>query len=182
MRFATYSSYFAGKLDFIPILNVILLLLLFFLLCSSFFVLQVGEPIVLPITRDAAAGSAPSRLIVVVSHDPDRPNGDKIFFNDQLTTLDRLPQVLNDAKAAFPGDSLIAKIDRGVPTETLVSILQTSRELDLKVTLATSLAPAGRPAEDARGTTAAATPAPPNSPAQTEAPADGVPAPAHEAR
>src|SRR6185295_11070546 len=102
MRFATYSSYLAGKLDFIPLLNVILLLLLFFLLCSSFFVLQTGEPIVLTKARDASAGSAPSRLILVVSHDPDQPNGDKIFFNDQLTTLEKLPQVLSEAKSAFP--------------------------------------------------------------------------------
>ena len=170
MRFATYSSYDAGKLDFIPLLNVILLLLLFFLLCSSFFVLQVGEPIVLPAAKDKSIGSAPSRLILVVSHDPDRADGDKIFFNDQLTTLDKLPQALSDAKASFPGDSLIAKIDRGVPTETLVSILQTSRELDLKVTLATSLAPAA-------GTAPPATRNPP----KTDAPADGTPAAAHEA-
>jgi biopolymer transport protein ExbD len=165
MRFATYSSYFAGKLDFIPVLNVILLLLLFFLLCSSFFVLQVGEPIVLTAARDASAGSAPSRLILVVSHDPDTLHGDKIFFNDQLTTLEKLPQVLSEAKSAFPGDSLIAKIDKGVPTETLVSILQTSRELDLKVTLATSLSPR----------TIA-------NPAETETPADGTPAAADTAR
>lgn len=140
MRFATYNSYYAGKLDFVPVLNVVLLLLLFFLLCSSFFVLQVGEPIILPATRDASAGSGPSRIILVVSHDPSRPDGDKIFFNDQLTTLDHLPTRLSEAKATFPGDSLIAKLDRGVPTETLVSILQTARELDMKVTLATSLA------------------------------------------
>jgi len=174
MRFATYSSYFAGKLDFVPVLNVILLLLLFFLLCSSFFVLQVGEPIALSSARDAGVGSAPSRLILVVSHDSNRLDGDKIFFNDQLTTLDRLPQVLNDAKANFPGDSLIAKIDRGVPTETLVSILQTARQLDLKVTLATSLAPANADS--------AATVIPPSNLSTTEAPADGVPAPAHTAR
>lgn len=168
MRFATYSSYLAGKLDFVPVLNVILLLLLFFLLCSSFFVLQVGEPIVLPSARDASAGSAPSRLILVVSHDPSRPDGDKIFFNDQLTTLDKLHAVLNEAKASFPGDSLIAKLDRGVPTETLVSILQTARELNLKVTLATSMAPSSGP-----GST-------PKNPTATDAPADGIPAAAHE--
>ena len=163
MRFATYNSYYAGKLDFIPLLNVILLLLLFFLLCSSFFVLQVGEPLTLPKTGDVSAGSAPSRLILVVSHDSDRSDGDKIFFNDQLTTLEKLPKVLMDAKEYFPGDSLIAKIDRGVPTETLVSILQTARELDLKVTLATSLAPASA------GNTPKTTPS-----------SDGLPAAAHQ--
>ena len=169
MRFASYTSYYAGKLDFVPILNVILLLLLFFLLCSSFFVLQVGEPIVLPSTHDSSAGSAPSRLILVVSHDSDRPDGDKIFFNDQLTTLEKLPEVLSQAKGSFPGDSLIAKIDRGVPTETLVSILQTSRELDLKVTLATSMATVPRSSSN-----------PPKS--DTDSSADGTAAPADEAR
>jgi hypothetical protein len=82
--------------------------------------------------------------MLVVSHDSSRPDGDKIFFNDQLTTLENLPAVLRKAREAFPGDSLIAKIDRGVPTETLVSILQIARELDLKVTLATSMAPSAR--------------------------------------
>jgi biopolymer transport protein ExbD len=147
MRFATYSSYFAGKLDFVPLLNVVLLLLLFFLLCSSFFVIQVGEPLVLPKAPDTTAGSAPSRLILVVSHDRSRPDGSKIFFNDELITLDKLPNVLTEARRTFPGDSLIAKIDHSVPTATLVSILQIARELDLKVTLATSLSPA--PAKNA---------------------------------
>lgn len=142
MRFAALSSFFAGKLDFVPLLNVILLLLLFFLLCSSFFVLQVGEPITLPAAADAQTGSPPSRLILVVSHDPSRPDGDKIFFNDQLTNLEKLSSVLSEAKASFPGDSLIIKIDRSAPSEALVSILQIARQLDLKVTLATSLAPA----------------------------------------
>ncbi|MBV9463299.1 MAG: biopolymer transporter ExbD [Verrucomicrobiae bacterium] len=140
MRFPSTSTFFAGKTDVVPLLNIILLLLLFFLLCSSFFVLQVGEPIVLPRSKDGS-GSAPSRLILVVSHDNSRFGGDKIFFNDQLTDLAKLPEVLRGAKALFPGDSLVAKIDRGVPTATLVSILQVARELGLKVTLATSTAP-----------------------------------------
>lgn len=147
MRFATPTSYLPGKMDFVPLVNVILLLLLFFLLCSSFFVLQTGEPIELSAAADSQAGSAPSRLILVVNHDPSRSGGDKIFFNDQLTSLEKLPTALADAKAAFPGDSLVAKLDRGVPTETLVSILQTARKLDLKVTLATSLSPAASPGE-----------------------------------
>ncbi len=119
-----------GPLDVTAMIDVVLLLLIFFMLNSSF-VLQPGVEVHPPKGLDA--GVRDSRYVInITAQDPP-----KIFFNDQLVTLEKLEGQLNRIGRRSEDPQIIIRADRAVPHGTVTEILNTAIRAGLSVVIAT---------------------------------------------
>jgi len=119
-----------GPLDITAMIDVVLLLLVFFMLNSSF-VLQPGVEVTPPKGLDA--GVRDSRYVINVT----AQNPPRIFFNDQLVTLEKLESQLNRMGRRSGDSQIIIRADHAVPHGTVTEILNTAIQAGLSVVIAT---------------------------------------------
>ncbi|MEM6883650.1 MAG: biopolymer transporter ExbD [Verrucomicrobiota bacterium] len=119
-----------GQLDVTAMIDVVLLLLIFFML-NSHFVLQPGVEVNPP--RGLAEGVRDSRFVInVTAQEPPR-----IFFNDQLVTLEKLEGQLNRMGRRSADVQIIIRADSAVPHGTVTEIMNTALRAGLSVVIAT---------------------------------------------
>lgn len=119
-----------GPLDITAMIDVVLLLLIFFMLNSSF-VLQPGVEVNPPKGLDA--GVRDTRYIInITSQQPPR-----IFFNDQLVSLEKLEGLFNRIGRRTDGVQVIIRADKNVPHGTVTEILNIAIRAGLSVVIAT---------------------------------------------
>ena len=119
MKFKRHLEIVKGRIDAVPLVNVVLLVLMFFLLGSAF-VLQPGvnvNMLSLPLSTLNVGAPAQGALMITVTRD------DLIFFNDERTDLAKLKAGLEKDAQRFPGIRLVVKADQRVSYERLVQIL-----------------------------------------------------------
>ncbi len=134
-RFAPAHRPLAGRLDPVPLANVLLLFFFAFLVNSSF-VVQPGVRIALPAAP--LAEGAPYRAAVVTL-----TQEGMVFFDDRRTTLEGLKSAFAQARFEHPDAALIVEADEGVPQGRLVEIYNMATAAGLReVLLATRVAPA----------------------------------------
>jgi len=121
-----------GPIDLAPLIDVVLLLLIFFILSSSF-VLQPGVKITTPSTMDGSRGVTNVRhILAITAADPPL-----IFFNDQISSRDKLSEQFQEIAAQGGVSSLVIKADRQVPYGTVVDIMNQALAAGLSVVVAT---------------------------------------------
>lgn len=153
MRLKPNVKPFSGRMDVVPLLNVIFLLLLFFVISSSF-VFQAGIPVELP--RAVAASLNPTEKLVITI-----TRSDLLFFNDKPVNWDELERELrevvlinkmamakrtsaqnatNSRIRALP-PMVVLRADRNVPYAKVIDVMGLARSLNLGVYLATDYQP-----------------------------------------
>lgn len=125
-----------GRIDPVPLVNVVLLLVLFSLLNAPF-VLQPGVTVDLPVAPFAdGVGYGPA--VVTLSQEG------MVFFNDERTSLDALPAALALAVADHPQASLVIEADGRVAHNAIVQVCNMATAAGIrKVVLATRVGPVG---------------------------------------
>ena len=115
MNFRRRAERIAGRIDLIPLIDVVLLLLIFFIL-SSRFIFQSAVAVDLPqaITRDAQPSSSHTIILTKSGF---------IFFDGRKVNLEGLNFGLELATAKGRNPLLIIKADRGVPYSRVVEIM-----------------------------------------------------------
>lgn len=118
MKFKRRTELEKGKLDIVPLIDVIFLLLIFFMLTSSF-IFQPGIKVNLPkaITSEVLHKNS---LIIVITKD------DSIFLDERAITTDELTTRLSIA--AKEDRPLLIKADRGASLGKVVEVWDLCRE------------------------------------------------------
>ncbi len=130
MTFNTHAEIARGRIDPVPMVDVVFLLMIFFVLSSSF-VLTPGYRVVLPGSSQYVP-NPPRGLVVTVTQE------NLLFFNDQRTTLERLRVSLQAAGQHGSGQELIIKADQQVPHHIIVDIMNMAVEAKITaITIAT---------------------------------------------
>lgn len=131
MKLRRNVSALRGPIDLTPLIDVVLLLLIFFVLSSSF-VLQPGVTIRAPAGLEGTRGVTGARNILAVTGS----NPTLIFFNDQMTTRERLPEQFR-ALVEREGDAVVVmKADRDVPHGVVMEILNRALAQGLRMVVA----------------------------------------------
>jgi biopolymer transport protein ExbD len=133
MRFPRNTKVFRGQLDAAPYAGVFFLLALFLLLSSSF-IFTPGIPIQLPEAADVPGVTGPTLAIAV-------DDSSRIYFDNQVTTEERLRQHLRDAVAATPSLTLIIQADANVKWATLSRLMLVAHEVGIKTALPSTRPP-----------------------------------------
>ena len=119
MTFKTHVAIANGRIDAAPMINVVLLLLVFLLL-SSPYVLQSGYDLVdMPVAHRPKNVSL-QELVITISRD------NLLFFKNQPTTHEKLPDQLRHAAAEMRNPELIIKADRQVGYDTLIKVIDSA--------------------------------------------------------
>ena len=127
--FKTNLSFFSGRPDMTPMIDIVFLLLIFFMLSSSF--VQVsGINVSLP-SAVVSSETSVNKLVVSI----DRNN--KFFFNDTPMTWDDLTEQLQKCKLQWNADTVIIRADRNTTYGVVVEIMSLARSLGLNVYVAT---------------------------------------------
>ena len=103
------------SLDWLFLVNVCVIML-FFTLFGSRFVLAPGLAITLPVMKPGTLTDAPASVVVSVSR------ANMVLFEDSLLTLPQLRTRFIEYTKGRKGLSLLVRMDRDVPTQTLVEI------------------------------------------------------------
>jgi biopolymer transport protein ExbD len=120
-----------GPIDVTPLIDVVLLLIIFFMLSSSF-VLQPGIKVDPPKGR-VNTGVTDSRYVInVTAQQPPL-----IFLNDQLTSLDRLKDVLIEIAREETEVTVILRVDQAVSHGFVTEIMNKALEAGVSVLIAT---------------------------------------------
>jgi biopolymer transport protein ExbD len=112
MRFHSHNISQDRRIDFIPILNVILLLMFFFLLSWSF-VLQPGIEVKLPSSPVPSATQQGRHVITLKASDQ---NDVLMFFDEKHVNEEGLRAALKTAAEKNPGDWITLNADEKVPS------------------------------------------------------------------
>ncbi len=105
-----------SPLVFFPLVNVVLLLLLFFLLGSSL-ILQPGVAVRMPESSFTMAPQLRAQFISITGGAHPR-----VYFNDELTSVARLPEHL--ARHRPEEGSIIIKADRDAPYGAVAGVME----------------------------------------------------------
>ena len=118
MKFKRHTELEKGKLDIVPLIDVVFLLLIFFMLTSSF-IFQPGIKVNLPkaITSEVLHKNS---LIIIITKD------DSIYLDERVITVDELTTRL--AIAAREDRPLLIKADRGASLGKVVEVWDLCRE------------------------------------------------------
>ncbi|MCX7886757.1 MAG: biopolymer transporter ExbD [Verrucomicrobiae bacterium] len=116
MRLQSHCKIAKGPMDATPLVDVTFLLLIFLVL-SSPMVLQPGIGMVELQPSNTPSTASFQAMVVTVTRD------NLIFFNNQLTTLDKLRDSLRALAGRFPRQELVIKADRQGPNGTVVQIM-----------------------------------------------------------
>ena len=119
MRFKRNVAIARGRIDPVPMINVVLLLLVFFVLGSSF-VLQPGIQVTPPPTSHVRTGSLYQGLVLTVTRE------NLLFFNEQRVALEDIRKALQKAAKKSRAQQLIIKADRFTPYGTVVELIDTA--------------------------------------------------------
>lgn len=148
MRIKPNVRVFAGKIDVVPLINVVFLLLIFFMISSSL-VFQPGIPVELPIAVNPAMNTV-DKLVITITR------SDLLFFNDKPVQWDELERELRElvlqsklasarrtganAGAAAPRAPLVVlRADKNTAYNRVMQVMAMARSLNLGVYLATGL-------------------------------------------
>lgn len=136
----------SGKVELVPLIDVLFLLLIFFLISSSF-IFQPGIPVDLP-KADVASVRAAEKILVTIS------DSDTLFFNDnpvswnelerQLRELVLNSRVIIEKRFARPTGAardyspmLVLRADADVPYKRVIQVTSLARSLGLGVYMVT---------------------------------------------
>ena len=151
MRVKPTVRVFAGRLDVIPLVNVIFLLLIFFVISSSM-VFQAGITVDLPRATDPEMRAADKLVITITS-------ADQLYFNDKPVKWDELERELRelviDRKVVMarrgagegtprqPGYSalIVLRADKNAPYSRVLEVMSLARFLKVGVFLVTEFQP-----------------------------------------
>jgi len=151
MRTRTNLKIVSGKMDAVPLVDVVFLLLIFFLISSSL-VFQPGIPVELPTARTSSVRAAEKIVVTITKSDA---KSDLLFFNDnpvrwedlerELRELVRRSRRVTAAREGAPEGAslrafspmLVLRADAGVPYAKIVEVMSLARSLELGVYLAT---------------------------------------------
>lgn len=134
-RYRTQLRVARGRIDAVPLVNVVLLLVLFFILNAPF-VLQPGVTVDLPVSS-FAEGVSYGPAVVTISQEG------MVFFNDERTTVNALPAAFAQVALEHPQASLVIEADGRVQHSTIVQICNMATAAGIrKVVLATRVQPA----------------------------------------
>lgn len=129
-RFMTRGRRFPPSIEPAAMVDVVLLVLLFFMLSSSY-VTRPGVEIRLPVSEQPG-GFQMNAMVVTLTR-----NG-LVFFNDQRTTLEALPQALARARVENPDLPLVIEADESVTVAVQMQVVgQANRAGILEIALAT---------------------------------------------
>ena len=151
------AKVFAGRLDPVPLINLLFLLLIFFLISSSL-VFQPGIPVDLPPAKNPTL-NATDKLVITITR-----NG-LIFFNDKKIEWGDLERELRnlvlDSKIATSrrnntritgiddksvrNPAVVLRADRNVAYERIMEVVSLARSLNLGVYMATALPKPAKP-------------------------------------
>lgn len=120
-----------GPIDLTPLIDVVLLLLIFFILSSSF-VLQPGVTIRAPSGLEGTRGVTGARYILAVTGS----NPPLIFFNDQMTTRERLPDQFRALAERERDAVVVMKADRDVPHGVVMEVMNRALAQGLRIVVA----------------------------------------------
>lgn len=129
MRFKKHLIAEKGKLDIVPLIDVVFLLLIFFMLTSSF-VSHPGIKIDLPkaVTSEAILDK---NIVITITGD------NVIYLNQQVVQLTELSEKL--ILAANEGKSLLIRADREISLGKVVEIWDLCRDAGIvKINIATN--------------------------------------------
>jgi biopolymer transport protein ExbD len=129
MTFKTHCEIAKGRIDPVPMVNVVFLLLIFLLLNSPY-VLQPGIGVVDLPAVNVAPNATFQGMVVTVTRD------NLLFFNNQVTTLEGLQRSLRGAARRSHNQSLIIKADQQVASGTVMQIMSMAIEAGFSVNLA----------------------------------------------
>jgi len=128
MTFKTHCEIAKGRIDPVPMVNVVFLLLVFLAL-SSPYVMQPGIGMMsLPKVPVTPTASFPGTVVTVTR--------DALFFNNQITTLEGLQRSLREAGRRSRNPELVVKADSQVPHGTVMQIMSMAMEAGFAVNLA----------------------------------------------
>jgi biopolymer transport protein ExbD len=116
--------------DITPLVDVVLLLLIFFMLTSSF-VFQPGIKIDPP--RGPGLGGVNTRHIISMAAQVPP----LIFFNDQITTTEKLEKQLEKLAHEQANATVVIKADKKVPHGQFVQVMNLVIKSGLSVVIAT---------------------------------------------
>lgn len=153
MRLKPNVKPLAGRLETVPLINVIFLLLLFFIISSSF-VFQAGIPVELPYAAGSSMNPAEKLVITITKQD-------LLFFNDKPVNWEDLERELREValsgkmqmakRTTSTRDSggrmralppmVVLKADGSVSYARVVEVMGLARSLNLGVYLATDYTP-----------------------------------------
>src|SRR5260221_9822619 len=111
MKFQTHCDIVKGRIDPVPVWDVIFLLMIF-LVISSPFVLQTGNRAVELPTDNHPTGASFQNLVVTVSRD------NLFFFREQPIALDGLRLAFEKAARESRNSELVIRADRQVTHQT----------------------------------------------------------------
>lgn len=126
MRIPRTTRLFRGQLDLAPFLCV-LFPLAFVALFSSYLVLPRGAQVQLP-ALDSGSAIAPGEPRLVVAIDSQR----RIFFENQIITLEGLEPALAQRTASGGPDLLLIQADVSVPYGQLADLAAVARRAGMK--------------------------------------------------
>jgi len=118
MKFKRRTELEKGKLDIVPLIDVVFLLLIFFMLTSSF-IFQPGIKVNLPKAITSEVLHKNSLIIVITKND-------SIFLDERAITADELTTRLSIA--AKEDRPLLIKADRGASLGKVVEVWDLCRE------------------------------------------------------
>lgn len=110
---------FPPVLEPAALVDIVLLVLLFFIF-SSPHVTRPGVRVNLPETNYVEALPLNSMVLTISQEE-------MLFFNDERTTLDNLPEAFARMAFEFPDRTLVIEADERVPYKTLVQVYQDAR-------------------------------------------------------
>lgn len=146
MRTEPTLTVVSGKVDIVPLVDVVFLLLIFFLISSSL-VFQPGVPVELPKSYTDSMRAA-EKIVVTIT------KTGLLFFNDNPVEWEELERelreivhnrVMMEARSPGTGDvhagpftpMLVLRADASVTYEKIIQVMSLARSLDLGVYLVT---------------------------------------------
>lgn len=137
-RYPVHQRVACNPFDGVPFIDVVLLILLF-LIINSGYVVQPGVHLKLP-QANQTQGVPYNSLLLTISRE------NTIFFDDELTNLEELPEAFNRMIFEKSDHYLIIEADEGVDHQVLISLYDMAFEAGIRdVILATDItkAPVG---------------------------------------
>ncbi len=120
-----------GRIEMIPLIDVVFLLLIFFIYAMLSMTIHKGIPVLLPKAETSLADKG-EYLSISITRDR------RIFLDKREVPMERLLQRLRERREAYPQLRVFISGDRSVPYEWVVRVLDTVRTSGLsKVSLET---------------------------------------------
>ncbi len=124
MRFKRHAELKKGKLDLIPLVDVVLLLLIFFML-TSHFMFPPGIRIDLPKAMTSKAIHEQTLVLTVTSENV-------LYLNDEPITLKELELLLKKSRLPNENRSLLIKADRKASLGRIVQIWDIAKKAEFE--------------------------------------------------